>query len=53
MTYYMGLIQTVIIPCLVYELQPVESFVTFIWPLKSSKVKGLNVNWKITYDFVY
>ena len=33
-------------------MQPPEHYVTLIWPLRSSKVKGHNVNLEIIYDFV-
>ena len=44
-----------LIICTVYEIQPVKSFVSFIWYLNAIrlyKVKGLYVNWKIKYNFI-
>ena len=37
----------------IYEIQPPEHYVTLIWPLRSSKVKGHKVNIKFIYDLVY
>ena len=53
MTYYMYFIQTLVIRCTINELQPLESSVTLIWPLKVIQGQSHKVNWKIIYDFVY
>ena len=39
-TYDMYLKRTLIIWWTIYEIQPPEHYVTLIWPLRSSKVKG-------------
>ena len=46
-TYYMYFIQTLVIRCTINEIQPLERYVTLIWPLKI--IKGHKVNWKIIY----
>ena len=53
MTYDMYFKRTLIIWWTIYEIQPPEHYVTLIWPLRSSKVKGHNVNLNIIYDIVY
>ena len=53
MTYYICFIQTLILRCTIYEIQPVESYVTSIYLWRSYKVNGVNGNWNIIYDFEY